>query len=413
MKFEVDFSFLNESEPNTSVVTLLITNYTVKDSKPLSKLKALQNLIIEKYIVDDFDFLVDLNLKSLFIYENPLIFKDKRNILSQLGLRQLTLNGCEFKEVHILSELTQLRELSLQNNVLQNSDFIDFRFKLLQVLDVSYNELNSLDNLISVSPSLLELNASHNKIGKLFYADEDINTNIEILDLSFNKLFDIYQLKLFLNLKELNLESNKLGEKRVKVLKELQIQKLNATNIQCRTVNYINPNTLTNIIITNYQTYFDATKLFQCKNLIRCSISSNFIYNYQIKHLEIQQQDEEINSFTYQQQLIYNKQTLPSYDEGKYYNFIHQSSVREFLRYLKDRTPDPHLQQFRELLPQVNFIIAECQKHVGFKTRQQKQEIYYRYHNVDQIYQRKKSRNEKLAQKLKLSIKQLDILGLE
>ncbi|CAL6024841.1 Conserved_hypothetical protein [Hexamita inflata] len=253
------------------------------------------NLILEGTDFKDFGVLKSLKLSYLQLKNNQMSFPDKRTICQLTSLYQLHLDNCGFREVHLLQDLTQLRELTLKNNSLANSDFMDCEFRLLQKLDVSYNLLKSLDYLTALSPCLIELNASHNKIGQLFYSDEHDVINVEILNLSYNKLFDINQLTRFTNLKELNLQSNKLGEKRVKVLKQLQIQSLNLTSIQCRTLNCLNTKYVTIVKMHSQIKNYNTLNLFCCQILLKFNISSDILPNNLIYKLEIVKQSTQIN----------------------------------------------------------------------------------------------------------------------
>ncbi|CAL6113938.1 Conserved_hypothetical protein [Hexamita inflata] len=293
-QFHVDFSELDQT--NLTLITLWIQNYNIKAQTKLENFQALQNLILESTDFKDFSVLKNLKLSYLQIKDNRMSFRDKRTICQLTSLYQLHLDNCGFREVHLLQDLTQLRELTLKNNSLVNSDFMACEFRLLQKLDVSYNLLKSLDYLTALSPCLVELNASHNKIGKLFYSDEHDVINVEILNLSYNKLFDINQLTRFTNLKELNLQSNKLGEKRVKVLKQLQIQSLNLTSIQCRTLNCLNTKSVTKVIMDSYIQNFNSFNIFSCQNLHKMNIYSAEIPNQKLEQLNIVKQSTEIIS---------------------------------------------------------------------------------------------------------------------
>ncbi|CAL6052826.1 Leucine-rich_repeat domain superfamily [Hexamita inflata] len=84
-------------------------------------------------------------------------FQDKRTICQLITVRQLYLDNCGFREVYLLQELTQLRELTLKHNTISNSDFTGCQLRLLQMLDVSDNRLTFLDNLTNISSCLFEL----------------------------------------------------------------------------------------------------------------------------------------------------------------------------------------------------------------------------------------------------------------
>ncbi|CAL6032148.1 Conserved_hypothetical protein [Hexamita inflata] len=321
-------------------------------------------------------------------------FQDKRIITQIFGLKQLYLNQCGFNEVYLLQDLTQLRELTLKNSQLKNSDFVDCSFRLLQKLDVSHNELKSLDNLTALSPCLFELNVSHNKIGKLFYDDVSVNANIEVLDLSYNKLFDISQLTLFPSLKDLNLESNKLGEKRVQVLKTLQIQTLNLTNIQCRTLNCIYTQSTTNIIMKSNIKEYNSTKAFQCLNLRIFNIYSDKIFNNQIQQLKIVSQNCKIGTHT-QQYSYLNR--LTRYLSRLFYQIKNQCDKKIF-------------QQF---LPQVNFQQAINQKQYGYQQKLKQDETTYKLLSINQICQDKQNLSYQLCQRIQYLLNLLNQTGYE
>ncbi|CAL6104090.1 Conserved_hypothetical protein [Hexamita inflata] len=388
---QVDFEVLNQTEGNKTVITLAIKNYIIKDEKSLLKLCVLQNLILEGTDFKDFDVLKNLKLSYLQIKDNRMSFQDKRTVCQLTSLYQLHLDNCGFREVHLLQELTQLRELTLKNNSLANSDFVVCEFRLLQKLDVSYNLLKSLDYLTALSPCLIELNASHNKIGKLFYSDEHDVINIEILNLSYNKLFDINQLTRFTNLKELNLQSNKLGEKRVKVLKQLQIQSLNLTRIQCRTLNCLNTKYVTIVKMHSQIKNYNTLNLFNCQKLLKFNIGSDTLPNNLIHKLKIVKQSTQIN---------------PQFRERKGYQ-------NQLKRYIISLFKHQNVLRFTNILQKVNFLNAIERKHSGFQQIQQQKEIKFRLTNILNIYKQKFQRNNLKVVKLYKFMDQLNLLGFE
>ncbi|CAL6113761.1 Conserved_hypothetical protein [Hexamita inflata] len=393
-QFHVDFSELDQT--NLTLITLWIQNYNIKAQTELENFQALQNLILEGTDFKDFGVLKNLKLSYLQIKDNRMSFRDKRTICQLTSLFQLHLDNCGFREVHLLQELTQLRELTLKNNSLANSDFVACEFRLLQKLDVSYNLLKSLDYLTALSPCLVELNASHNKIGKLFYSDEHDVINIEILNLSYNKLFDINQLTRFTNLKELNLQSNKLGEKRVKVLKQLQIQSLNLTSIQCRTLNCLNTKSVTKVIMDSYIQNYNSLNLFNCQYLEQFSINSDKISNKQLIQLKIIRNYIQINPPRTQ----YNNRHLQMLS-------IVQNSL---LYYLKTKTDSSQLDYFLKVVFRSNFQKALLIKQTGFKQKQCEEENNYRFLNEKNIKHKKIKRQ---INSIVLFIRYLNIMGYE
>ncbi|CAL6090554.1 Conserved_hypothetical protein [Hexamita inflata] len=389
-QFQVDLDLQNT---NQTVLTLLIENYSIKDETALLNFQKLQNLILEGTDFKDFGLLLNFKLNYLQIKNNSMSIQDKRTVAQMFGLKQLYLNSCGFKEVHMFQELTQLRELTLKNSQLKNSDFVDCSFRLLQKLDVSYNELNSLDNL-TLSPCLFELNVSHNKIGKLFYDDVSSNANIEVLDLSYNKLFDINQLTLFPSLKDLNLESNRLGEKRVQVLKTLQIQTLNLTNVLCRTLNCINTQSTTNIIMKSNLKEYNSTKAFQCQNLRIFKIYSDKIQNNQIKQLQIVNQNCKIGTHTQQ--------------------YSYQNRLTRYLSRLFHQIKNQCDQKiFQQFLPQVNFQQAINQKHYGYQQKLKQDETTYRLLSINQTSLDKQNLRYQLCKRIQYLLNLVNQTGYE
>ncbi|CAL6084840.1 Leucine-rich_repeat domain superfamily [Hexamita inflata] len=170
---------------------LTIQNFVVARPQLIASFSQLSSLTLVGARITNFDFIQHLTLKELKIQLASFSFEEKRIIAAQTGLQKLALNKCNFREVHLLQNI-QLRELQLRENKLKNSDFVDCRFKHLQSLDVSFNLLRSLDHLVDLSPQLVAIHASTNKIGKLFYNKEQAESGIEELDISYNKLFEAY-----------------------------------------------------------------------------------------------------------------------------------------------------------------------------------------------------------------------------
>ncbi|CAL6024729.1 Leucine_rich repeats-containing protein [Hexamita inflata] len=355
---ELDINIFNNIEQNTLLETLSIKNYKIKDQQPLMKLKALQNLILVGDLIQDYDILQNFHLRFFSISHASLSYKDK-HIISQLyQLRQLIIYGCGFNEVHQLQELQQLRQLTLSSNQINNSNFVGCSFRLLQKLDVSENSLQSLDYITDLSPCLFEINANHNKIDRILHFSS-LNTNIERLDLSFNKLRDINQLLLFQNLKDLNIGFNKIGEKSLRILKNLQIQTLNITQTRCRSLNCVNTETLTHIEMNrNTNTNFDTSNLFQCKNLKAFHINSAILPNNKLKKLKIIQQ----NSYIQKNQLgVLQNDNVPF-------------AVKRLLFFIRMRVQDSKLTQMHWNLAQVNFALAMQLKDLGFQTTTNKRQ---------------------------------------
>ncbi|CAL6113942.1 Conserved_hypothetical protein [Hexamita inflata] len=404
-QFGVNLNILNQTNGNETIDTLRVSNYYIQDESLLTKFHALQNLILEGTDFKDFSVLKNLKLSYLQIKDNRMSFQDKRTICQLTSLYQLHLDNCGFREVHLLQDLTQLRELTLKNNSLVNSDFMACEFRLLQKLDVSYNLLKSLDYLTALSPCLVELNASHNKIGKLFYSDEHDVINIEILNLSYNKLFDINQLTRFTNLKELNLQSNKLGEKRVKVLKQLQIQSLNLTSIQCRTLNCLNTKSVINVVMFNQVQNFNSFNIFSCQNLHKMNIYSAEIPNQKLEQLNIVKQSTEIIS------------------KGNYYGheyFGNKNSkldqIRNSLHYylqMKSGNFASQINYYLHILYKYNFYMAIQRKCSGYQQKQQEEKNTFQLVNVKTIQRQKLTRNHLQINQIIVLTIQLSIVGYE
>ncbi|CAL6059608.1 tandem-95_repeat protein [Hexamita inflata] len=394
---ELDINILNNIEQNTLLETLSIKNYKVKDQKPLMKLKALQNLILVGDLIEDYEILQKFHLRFFSISHASLSQKDKHVISQLYQVRQLTVHGCGLNEVHLLQELQQLRELTLSSNQIKNSNFVGCSFRLLQKLNVSENSLQSLDYITDLSPCLFEINANRNKIYRILHISS-LNTNIERLDLSFNKLRDISQLLLFKNLKDLNIGFNKIGEKSLQSIQHLKIQTLIITQTHCRSLKCVNTETLTHIEMNrNAKTNFDISNLFQCRNLKAFHINSAVLPNNKLKKLKIIQQD----SYILKSQLgVLQNDNVPF-------------AVKRLLFFIRMRVQDSKLTQMHWNLAQVNFALAMQLKDLGFQTRQHKQEVNYRLHNIIHKQMKKAQQNEILSRKVQKYVVLLQFLGIE
>ncbi|CAL6084870.1 Conserved_hypothetical protein [Hexamita inflata] len=166
------------------------------------------SLNITNYEIINLQALFNYNLENLSIVSNQFSYFEKSQFHLLKNIVTLSLKECNFREIRFLQDITELKELTLNENNLENSDFIDCQFRKLQVLNVSYNNLESLDYL-DISQNLFRINASYNKIKVLFKECSQV-LEIDELDLSNNKLNDISGLRLCTKLKYLNISYNSL-----------------------------------------------------------------------------------------------------------------------------------------------------------------------------------------------------------
>ncbi|CAL5998611.1 leucine-rich_repeat domain-containing protein [Hexamita inflata] len=355
---------------NTStlkLVKLTLQNFIVFQTEIIANFSGLSSLTLVGTRINDFSFIRHFNLKELTIQLANFSFEEKRIITRQTELQKLALNKCNFRELHLLQELTQLRELSLIGNKLKNEDFIDCRFKYLQQINVSSNQLKSLDNIVDISTQLIGINARLNKIGKLLYKQQQTEYYLEELDISSNKLFDIGALKLFPRLIDLNISHNKLGEKLMRVIQNLPLQSINITNTQVSTMSFINKDTIRHVTFKNNYCCQNLSSFFSWPNLVTFKLFYNNapLSNKHCKNLLFVKQSQLNLTELYYQNKYMKYQTI----QQRYSEKV--KKMAKVLRY--------SMNLFEQQTKELNFLLMLMKTQNG---REQQQELNILQYNV-------------------------------
>ncbi|CAL6084824.1 Leucine-rich_repeat domain superfamily [Hexamita inflata] len=377
---------------------LTIQNFVVAQPQLIASFSQLSSLTLVGARISDFDFIQHLTLKELKIQLASFSFEEKRIIAAQTGLQKLALNKCNFREVHLLQNI-QLRELSLRENKLKNSDFVDCKFKHLQSLDVSFNLLRSLDHLVDLSPQLVAIHASMNKIGKLFYNKEQAESGIEELDISYNKLFDIQGLKLFSGLIDLNISKNKLGEKRIRVIQALRLQKINITGVLATSLDFIN-NSIQHVQCYDIYQFKNLSSFFTWPNLITFKTiygSAHFPFQ-QCKNIQFVKQPE-LNTTD----LYYQRKNQVNTVQNRY-----NEKVQRLTKYIHKKTHG-----VKYILSEINFLLMIMKTQNGAEeTKMQNKQLYTRM-ILKQIINQKLKLNVQIRDRMQKQMILIQIRGLE
>ncbi|CAL6113759.1 Leucine_rich repeats-containing protein [Hexamita inflata] len=299
--------------------------------------------------------------------------------------------------------MPELKELTLQENNLENSDFKDCQFRKLQVLNVSYNNLESLDYL-DISQNLFRINASYNKIKVLFKECSQV-LEIDELDLSNNKLNDLSGLRLCTKLKYLNINYNHFRKQsQVKILSELSIQDLNAVDTNRNLLKHINIDSIRTLQFDALSKNVDLSNIFKCYNLKKLNITcySTMLTNNQLKSLQISRIDHQII-----QEGGFNKVVTihPSVTE-----ILTGNLYRQLKQQIRNQNTD--LNDFKRTIHQLNYQFALHLKQEGFQVRQNRSKIFYDL-NIFQVVNRDKRQANQRIRKLFEPVTHICLTGYE
>ncbi|ODV64375.1 leucine-rich repeat domain-containing protein [Ascoidea rubescens DSM 1968] len=177
------------------------------------------------------------NLKKLDLSHNKIVeIPESFNCLTNLN--ELFLENCGFKNgyensLNNLSNLNNLKLLVLSNNKIEViGDLFDSSNNNLQLLDLSFNCIQSIDSPFKKLRNLKNLDLSYNKIKQITGFDNNNNlinlnlqnnfinhldnlknlTKLTRLNLMKNHLTCLNPLNCLINLQELNLQKNKISD---------------------------------------------------------------------------------------------------------------------------------------------------------------------------------------------------------
>lgn len=164
-------------------------------SLTFSRLKVLENLDLSENVIEEFDndIFDGLNyLKLLDISSNRLNSIPSDFLRGLPNLKKLILSKNKLQTINKLMLPSEFIEFNIKNNTTYNASKIFVNHTKLEMIDLSYNNLQILDNeSFSQLPSLLQLNLSYNKIENIHKTSFNGLDSLKIIDLSDNKLKEV------------------------------------------------------------------------------------------------------------------------------------------------------------------------------------------------------------------------------
>ncbi|CAL6104088.1 leucine-rich_repeat domain-containing protein [Hexamita inflata] len=363
------------------------------------------SLNITNFEIINIQALFNYNLENLSIVSNQFSYFEKSQLdKAQLqNLLTLKLYKCNFREIHFLQNMPELKELTLQENNLENSDFKDCQFRKLQVLNVSSNNLESLDYL-DVSQNLYHIDASYNKIKVLFKECSQV-LEIDELDLSNNKLNDLSGLRLCTKLKYLNINYNSLRKQaQVQILSELSIQDLNVVDTNLNVLQHINTVCVTALQFSAFLKSVDFSNIFNFQNIRQLNMRGHSpkITNQQLKSLQITKIDHQITQLSGFNKVMTIHPSVTEILTGNLY--------RQLKQYIRNQNTD--LNDFIRTIHQLNYQFALHLKQEGFQVRQNRSKIFYDL-NIFQVVNRDKRQANQRVKKLFEPVTHISLIGYE
>ncbi|CAL6024807.1 Conserved_hypothetical protein [Hexamita inflata] len=349
------------------------------------------SLNITNFEIINFQALFCYNLENLSIVSNQFSYFEKSQLAkSRLkNLVTLKLYKCNFREIHFLQDMPELKELTLQKNSLENSDFKDCQFRKLQVLNVSSNNLESLDYL-DISQNLYRITASYNKIKVLFKECTQV-LEIDELDLSNNKLNDLSGLRLCTKLKYLNISNNSLRKQaQVKILSELSIQDLNVVDTNLNVLQHINTVCVTTLQFSAFLKSVVFSNIFNFQNIRQLNMRGHSpkITNQQLKSLQITKIDHQITQLSGFNKVITIHPSVADIFKSQLYFKLKQ--------HIRNQNTD--LNDFIKIIHQLNYQFALHLKQEGFQVRQNRSKILYDLNIFQVINGDKRQANQHIRQ---------------
>ncbi|WP_312369608.1 leucine-rich repeat domain-containing protein [Lachnoclostridium sp.] len=199
----------------------------VKSLKDLSKLTNLEYLDAGQLSIKDISAIGNLTkLRVLYLQRNMI--SDINALKKLTKLEVLSLNGNQIESVSALSTLTNLRELYIRENNIKNISSLNKLTKLV-VLEGGKNSIQNIDSLKNLK-NLKSLILDNNKINDI--TGLKTLTNLKYLDLSNNKISSINSLKNLSGLERLYLQRNSISDiSAISGLKKLKVLSMNGNKI--------------------------------------------------------------------------------------------------------------------------------------------------------------------------------------
>lgn len=158
-----------------------------------------------------------------------------------LNLLNLNLNNNDIRNLTSFNDFVNLQNLSLSNNQLMNCNSLQRNIHLIK-LNLTNNKLNNIDGLKKLS-NLIELDLSLNNLTEEIDFNKFNFENLQILNLSENKIVGLSNLQNLKNLRVLNANENSLENLHCKGshphLKKLLVKFNNLTSINFTNFPYL------------------------------------------------------------------------------------------------------------------------------------------------------------------------------
>ncbi|MDA3946313.1 MAG: GNAT family N-acetyltransferase [Helicobacteraceae bacterium] len=168
-------------------------------------------------------------LNNLDIRRNR--FEAVPSVLSSLTLRSLNASGNKISDITVLKECRALRVLDLSNNDLTTVEGMLAEENDLRTLNLSGNFIKEIDASFASFAQVERLNLSENVLMTIPKSIEAMHELVEI-NLSDNRLTTIDEAFFFLGLEEADLSSNQLKDLYLHDLDDLEIMILDSNPIQ-------------------------------------------------------------------------------------------------------------------------------------------------------------------------------------
>lgn len=246
----------------------------VKSLKDLNKLKNLEYLDAGQLEIKDITSIGNLTkLRVLYLQRN--LISDISALKKLTKLEVLSLNGNQIESISALSSLTNMRELFLRENKIIKITSLN-KLKKLEVLEAGKNNIQNIDNLKTLI-NLKHLSLDNNKISNI--TGLKALTNLKYLDLSNNKITTIQALKNLSKLETLYLQRNSIGDiSAISAFKKLKLLSMNGNKISD-----VKPLTKLTLLEKLYLKDNNITSIVSLKGLINLNelyLKGNHVTNY-------------------------------------------------------------------------------------------------------------------------------------
>jgi Leucine-rich repeat (LRR) protein len=229
------------------------------------------------------------NLRSLDLSENPHI-ELNLSLLTRLTFLDISSNNLGSVQSLNLNNFTKLVQLNLRSNNLDSIEAIDFlKINKLKDLSLSWNNLRNVDNLNVSLISLNFLDLSHNQIISVENLDFKQFPSLNSLYLSHNLIYSVINMKFAENsiLINLDLSHNKIGFISNETFVNLKL--LDFLNLEHNLLK-----TIGNHLIWNLKRF---EKLYISQNLIDNFDATSFIGLTKLKNIYLSIKNLGLNDF--------------------------------------------------------------------------------------------------------------------